>query len=545
MLFIALDDLNDWIEPMGGHPQAKTPNMQRLADSGVFFDNAHCAAPACNPSRSAIFTGRSPHRSGMYSNGQKMREVMPVAELIPKYFSNHGYWSGGSGKMLHYFIDAQSWDDYYPAKETENPFPKHIPFGERPKSLPRGGPWQYVATDWHAFDVTDDEFGGDSKVADWVGAKLMEESDKPFFLACGIYRPHEPWFVPKKYFDMFPLENVQLPPGYKEDDLDDLPPAGKSAGPNRYFEHILAQGQWKRGLQAYLASIAYADAMLGRVLDTLDRSPNKDNTIVAMWSDHGWHLGEKQHWQKYTMWRATTRIPFIFRVPEGAPGLPQGTQPGSVCSKPVNLLSLYPTLVELCGLPAKSDNDGPSIVSLLENPSAKWPHVSLTHSGKPGTFGLSAEGWRYIHYENGDEELYNISADPYEWTNLAANPEHAPKLAELRSLAPKDFAALVRQKETSLPLLVWHPASAESVPFSKPDGGTFDVVFFNERSAKVKLFKVEENGSHKLIGEIAAGERMRERTSPGEVWLVTDLSERPIGHVVVDDRSARAMIPAQ
>jgi arylsulfatase A-like enzyme len=339
VLFIALDDLNDWIGPMGGHPQAKTPNLDRLAASGVFFDNAHCAAPACNPSRTAIFTGLSPHHSGMYTNGQKMREVLPDAELLPKYFSRHGYWAGGSGKMLHYFIDAQSWDEYYPKKETENPFPPHIPWGERPKSIPRGGPWQYVETDWHAFDVSDDEFGGDSKVADWVGAKLMEEHDKPFFLACGIYRPHEPWFVPKKYFDLFPLEDVQLPPGYQEDDLEDLPPAGKKAGPNRYFAHIREQGQWREAVQAYLASIAYADAMLGRVLDTLDTSPHKDNTIVALWSDHGWHLGEKQHWQKFTMWRATTRVPLIIKVPKGVPGLPEGTQAGGRSSRPVNLLS--------------------------------------------------------------------------------------------------------------------------------------------------------------------------------------------------------------
>ncbi len=309
VLFIALDDLNDWVGCLGGHPQAKTPNLDRLAASGVLFNNAHCTAPACNPSRTAIFTGISPHLSGMYSNGQKMRQVLPDAELLPKYFSRHGYWSGGSGKMLHYFIDAQSWDEYYPKKEGEDPFPPHMDWGARPKSLPRGGPWQYVETDWHAFDVSDDEFGGDAKVADYVSAKLMQEWERPFFLACGIYRPHEPWFVPKKYFDLFPLEDVQLPPGYKEDDLDDLPASGKRAGPNRYFAHIREQGQWKRGVQAYLASIAYADAMLGRVLDALDKSPHRDNTIVVLWSDHGWHLGEKQHWQKFTMWRAATRVP--------------------------------------------------------------------------------------------------------------------------------------------------------------------------------------------------------------------------------------------
>jgi arylsulfatase A-like enzyme len=542
VLFIALDDLNDWIEPLGGHPQAKTPNLTRLAESGVLFNNAHCPAPACNPSRTAIFTGISPHVSGMYSNRQKMREVLPEAEILPKYFSRHGYWSGGSGKMLHYFTDADSWDEYYPAKETENPFPENMSFGERPKSLPRGGPWQYVDTDWHAFDVTDDEFGGDSKVADYVSSKLMEEHDKPFFLACGIYRPHEPWFVPKKYFDMFPLEDIQLPPGYKEDDLEDLPSSGQQRGPNRYFAHIREQGQWRQGIQAYLASIAYADAMLGRVLDTLDKSPNRDNTIIVMWSDHGWHLGEKQHWQKYTMWRAVTRIPFIVKVPPGVFGLPQGTSAGSVCSRPVNLLSLFPTLTELCGLPAKSGNDAPSLVPLLRNPQAKWPHVSVTYDATPETFGLSAEGWRYIYYANGDEELYNTTADPHEWTNLAENPAYASKLSELRSRAPKKFAALVPQNATSLPLLELHPAEGD-VPLSKPDGGTFDVVFFNERESEVSLFRMDSKESTKPFGKVGAGKSLRQETRPGEVWRIFDVSGKPLGHVIVDDRSARVLIP--
>jgi arylsulfatase A-like enzyme len=543
ILFIALDDLNDWIEPLGGHPQAKTPNMTRLAASGVLFDNAHCPAPACNPCRTAIMTGLSPHTSGMYSNRQKMREVLPDAILLPKYFSRHGYWSGGSGKILHYFIDAPSWDEYYPPKEGEDPFPPHIEWGKRPKSLPRGGPWQYTETDWHAFDVTDDEFGGDAKVADWIGAKLMEKHDQPFFLACGIYRPHEPWFVPKKYFDMFPLDEIQLPPGYKEDDLDDLPPEGKKRGPNRYFAHIRAHGQWKQGLQAYLASIAYADAMLGRVIDALDKSPHKDNTIVVMWSDHGWHLGEKQHWQKYTAWRDVTRVPFIVRVPKGVPGLPQGTTAGRVCSKPVNLLSLYPTLTELAGLPTKSDNDGPSIVPLLKNPDTSWPHVSLTHLHDPGTFGLSAEGWRYIKYAKGGEELYNIEADPHEWSNLANNPEHAKQLARLRALAPTKFAKLVPIKETSLPKLPWHPASTGPAPASKPVANPFQVVFFNEGKATVKLSWIDPKGQPKFYAEIPPGQRQRQQSRPGAVWQITDQKDQPLGHFIVDDRTARAVIP--
>ncbi|MCP4454253.1 MAG: sulfatase-like hydrolase/transferase, partial [Planctomycetes bacterium] len=231
VLFIAMDDLNDWIGCMGGHAQAMTPNIDRLAAQGMLFTNAHCAAPACNPSRTAIMTGRSPHTSGLYANGQKMREVLPDAELLPKYFSRHGYWSSGSGKILHYFIDAPSWDDYYPPKETEDPFPRTLYPKVRPVSLPRGGPWQYVETDWGALDATDEEFGGDWLVSKYVGEQLQEQHDQPFFLACGIYRPHEPWFVPKKYFDLFPIEDIQLPRGYKEDDLDDLPPAGKRRGP--------------------------------------------------------------------------------------------------------------------------------------------------------------------------------------------------------------------------------------------------------------------------------------------------------------------------
>ena len=249
VLFISVDDLNDWIGCLGGHPQARTPNIDRLAAGGMLFTNAHCPAPACNPCRSAIMTGISPHQSGLYENGQPMREVLPDAELLPKYFSRHGYWSAGSGKILHYFIDAPSWDEYFPAKETEDPFPRTLYPEERPVNLPRGGPWQYVETDWGGLDATDEEFGGDWLVSKWIGEHLQREHEKPFFLACGIYRPHEPWFVPQKYFDEFPLEEIQLPPGYDENDLDDLPPSGKKRGPNRYFAHIQEQDQWRQGFR--------------------------------------------------------------------------------------------------------------------------------------------------------------------------------------------------------------------------------------------------------------------------------------------------------
>ncbi|CAN0470598.1 unnamed protein product, partial [Hapterophycus canaliculatus] len=215
-----------------------------------------------------------------------------------------------------------------------------------------------------------------------------------FFLrgcASGLYRPHEPWFVPKKYFDPFPLEKIMLPPGYKEDDLDDVPKIGRRAAKNRYFAHIQEHGQWRQGVQSYLASIHFADAMLGRVLDALESGPNAENTIVVLWSDHGWQLGEKQHWQKFTPWRAVTRVPLMIRVPNSAsPVLQGGTRPGRVCNVPVNLLSLYPTLLELCGLPAKSDNDGSSLVGLLSDPAdAGWKHDSVTFLARPGSYAIS------------------------------------------------------------------------------------------------------------------------------------------------------------
>jgi arylsulfatase A-like enzyme len=544
VLFISMDDLNDWIGCLGGHPQAKTPNIDRLAASGVLFNNAHCTAPACNPSRTAIMTGISPHKSGLYDNRQKMRELLPKAELMPKHFSNHGYWSAGSGKLLHYFIDARSWDEYFPAKETENPFPRTLYPEKRPVSLPRGGPWQYVETDWAALDATDEEYGGDWLVSKWIGDQLSKKHDKPFFLACGIYRPHEPWFVPKQYYDMFPLKDIQLPPGYKEDDLADLPAAGKRRGPNRYFAHIQKHAQWKNGIQGYLASIAFADAMVGRVLESLEKGPNRDNTIVVLWSDHGWHLGEKQHWQKFTGWRVCTRVPLIVKVPKGTPGLAAGTKAGSFCNKPVNLLSLYSTLTELTGIPAKTGIDGVSLIPLLKNPAADWPHHSITYTGEPNSYSVSGERWRYLHYANGDEELYDIENDRYEWTNLAGSKKEAKRLAEFREIAPKTFAPKVAASVESLGKLKWHVITDLPPPASRPDGNKFDVVFDNKRKESINIFWISPEGNPKPYGGLEQGKRKRQQTRPGAVWFITDSKDKPLGYFRIGDRAARAVIPA-
>ena len=445
VLLIVVDDLNDWIGCLGGHPQTQTPNIDRLAESGLLFTNAYCAGASCNPSRTALMTGIAPHKSGLYSNRQPMRKVLPDAELMPKYFSRHGYWSAGAGKILHYFVDGPSWDAYFPDKNKKNPFPRTLYPKDRPVSLPYEK-WMYRETDWGPLDATDEEFGGDWLVSKYVGEQLRKTHDKPFFLACGIYRPHEPWFVPKKYFDQFPLDEVRMPRGLKDHDLDDLPPLGQAIGRNRYLAHIRKHNQWRQGVQGYLASIAFADAMVGRVLHALDAGPNCDNTIVVLCSDHGWHLGEKEHWQKFTGWRVCARVPLIVRVPKAAAALSGDTPQGERCNRAVNLVDLFGTLTDLCGLPRKADIDGRTLTPLLENPQAEWPHAALTHLDVPGNYALSTERWRYIHYHDGGEELYDIEVDPHEWTNLAADPQHAVQLRRLRQLAPKEMKPKVETR---------------------------------------------------------------------------------------------------
>jgi arylsulfatase A-like enzyme len=545
VLFIALDDLNDWIGCLGGHPQTKTPNLDRLAAGGVLFRNAYCAAASCNPSRTAIYSGLPPHRSGLYRNQQKLREVLPQAELLPCCFSNHGYWSAGSGKMLHYIIDPPSWDSYFPDREKDDPFPRTFHPKKRPVNLPRGGPWQYVETDWAALDVTDEQFGGDWLVTKWIGEQLQRVHEKPFFLACGIYRPHEPWFVPKKYFEPFPLESIQLPPGYKADDLDDVPAEGRRIAGNRYFAHIQEQKQWKRGIQAYLASIHFADAMLGRVLDALDKSPARDNTIVVLWSDHGWHLGEKEHWQKFTGWRVCARVPLMIRVPKGTPGLPEGTTAGGVCDRPVSLVDLFGTLTDLCGLPAKEGVESRSLAPLLRDPQAVWPHAAVTHLDHPENYAISTERWRYLHYFDGGEELYDIATDPHEWTNLAAKPEHIAKLAEMRALAPKHIAPVHETQpgveafkaERELAPTPGPPASA-----SKASEKPVDLLFLNKKQNPVQLAWLDETAVQHLSASVAGASHHLVHTQSGQTWLLLDEHDKVIGHFIAPEEPAHVVI---
>ena len=548
VLFISVDDLNDWIGPLHGHPQTKTPNFDRLAAHSQLFTNAYCPAASCNPSRSAIFSGIAPYRSGIYHNLQPLRDIMPDAELLPRYFSRHGYWSAGAGKLLHYIIDPPSWDDYFPEKSTDNPLPSTFYPEKRPVSLPRGGPWQYVETDWAALDITDEQFGGDWLVTRWISEKLAAPpADQSFFLACGLYRPHEPWFVPKKYFEPFPLDSIQPGPGFKPDDLSDVPPLGQRVARNRYFPHIQEHGQWKSAIQAYLASIYYADTMLGRVLDALEKSPRRDNTIVVLWSDHGWHLGEKEHWQKYTGWRLCDRIPLMIHVPAGFPALPDGTRDGSTCTRPVSLMDLFPTLTELCGLPAKTDNTGHSLLPLLRDPATPWPHAAVTQLDKPGNLAISTERWRYIHYNDGGEELYDIETDPYEWTNLATFTESQPKLAELRALIPanpKPLPAITvgASDMTRTAPLDFIPSGKAPSPPPQTTGNRVPILIRNVRESRIQLYWVDPSGEIHDYGVVEKTAERQFSTFAGHSWLVRDVDGKNLGHFTANEKSGHITV---
>ncbi len=349
--------------------------------------------------------------------------------------------------------------------------------------------------------------------------------------------------MPKKYFDLFPLEEIQLPPGYRKDDLADLPKEGKRRGKNRYFAHIQKNNQWKQGIQGYLASIAFADAMVGKVLDALENGPNRDNTIVVLWSDHGWHLGEKEHWQKFTAWRACTRVPLMIRAPKGTRGLKQGTQAKTVCDRPVSLVSLYPTLLELAGLPKKKNNSGPSLVPLLRKPDAEWPHVAITYLDRPENYSVSGNDWRYIHYANGEKELYDIKSDPFEWKNLASDKDQANRISILRSKAPKDFAKYVPAKKRTLPKLVWQANDGKGLPKSNPSGKQVDIYFKNSSDQPVDLFRVDASGEKHAYGTLERGWFKPYRTRSGELWLVTDKKGKLLGHFISLAEMADAVIP--
>ncbi len=459
ILFIAIDDLNDWIGCMKGHPQTKTPNIDRLAERGVLFTNAHCAAPVCLASRTAIFCGRYPHTTGVYSNwGATMGKAPPREWQLPVHLAAAGYETLGAGKLYH-SSGPKFFDDYFETEQRWSPFsreqarykdaerpskgtnsPKHVIAdgpGHREWVLPLNGlPSERNADsaegesfDWGPAEVEDAEMG-DARVTDWVVKKLGEKRTKPFFLGAGYYRPHIPLFAPKRDFDALPpVEEIKLP-SVLAADLDDIGKQGRQTArdPITAGTHaIVAKNhQWQQAVRAYLACVTFVDRQIGRLIDQLDHSPHAQNTWIILWSDHGWHLGEKEHWGKWTGWRQATRVPLII-VPPRSSQSPRG----STCGAPVSLLDLYPTVAELCQLPKQDDAHGLSLVPLLAEPGRASDRRVLT-SFDPGNYALSTDGWRFIRYASGEEELYDMGADQQEWHNLAASEAHRDRLATMR-----------------------------------------------------------------------------------------------------------------
>ena len=427
VLFIAVDDLNNWISALEGHPQAKTPNIDRLVKRGMLFTNCYCAAPACNPSRVALMTGLRPSTTGVYINPQPFRSAHPDLVTLPQYFRQHGYYALGSGKIYHssgVYTDPKSWDEYAPGL-TKQTFPARFKVKANKNGLEKGH------FDWGSISQQSEEMP-DYKSVDYVCRQLEKDWEQPFFLACGIFRPHLPWYVPEQYFEQYPLSDIELPL-VKEDDLADIPQPGlKMAKPQGDHAAVVKNKQWERAVQGYLASIAFTDAMIGKLLKTFDNSPHRDNTIIVFWTDHGWHLGEKEHWRKFALWEDATQVPLAII----APGV---TEKNQRCNVPVNLVDLYPTLNDLCGLPARDDLDGLSLRPLLENPRTTWERPSLTTHGR-NNHALRAQRWRYIHYADGSEELYDHENDPHEWTNLAGDPQYRSVIDGLKQWLPKKNA---------------------------------------------------------------------------------------------------------
>lgn len=419
VLFIAVDDLRDWVGYFGHNPQAKTPNYDRLSRMGTSFTRAYCASPVCNPSRTALMSGLRPSTSSVYENNVDFRPIIPPAKMLTTAFREAGYHVHGAGKIYHEaYRRREEWDDYL-EKERGDPRPA----ADRSEGV--GG------IKFAPLDCRDDELS-DWGIADYGIASLQRKHDKPFFLAVGFHKPHMPWNVPRKWFDLFPLESIKLPP-YLENDLDDLPPAAvRMAHPETDHVPMQKSGRWKEAIQAYLATIAYCDMNLGRLLDALEKSAYRDNTIICLWGDHGWHLGEKHHWRKFALWEEATKAPFMWVVP----GV---TKPDTICERTVDFMSIFPTLTDLCGIPTPAHNEGVSIRRLLADPKASWDLPALT-TYRFNNHTVRSEGWRYIRYANGDEELYDETRDPNEWTNLAAKPEFAARKAELAKSLPRTNA---------------------------------------------------------------------------------------------------------
>ena len=457
VLMIVVDDMNDWVGCLGGHPDTKTPHLDRLAAQGMLFRNAHCAAPVCNASRVATLTGRRPGQTGVYDNGALWHRALPDLISIPQHFKANGYQVLGGGKIYHHmpgFNRRSDWHEYFDQvfdghyqtqlhqgmDVSDFRFPEGYPLNGLPEvktlSRPPKNPREF---DWGPIEKAEKETG-DGRLVQWAAETLESMDNQPFFMAVGIYRPHLPFYAPSEYFEAHPRDAINLPE-INATDLDDLPPAALKLASQRRedLELIRRTGKYREFIQSYLASITFADAMIGKLVEALETSGKADNTIIVVWSDHGWHLGEKQHLHKFTLWERSTHIPLIAVVP----GV---TSSGASCDRPVDLVDLFPTLNELCDLPEVQDLDGQSLVPWLTHPDLPKRRPAITSHGA-GNHAVRGDRWRYIRYADGSDELYDHWTDPHEWKNLAGDEKLEELKQELADWIPRNDAKPLRRRK--------------------------------------------------------------------------------------------------
>lgn len=420
VLMICIDDLNDWVGCLKGHPDAHTPNIDRLARRGVLFTNAHCQAPICNPSRTSFMLGLRPSSTGIYMNSPWFRTTARNKDhvTLTQHFATQGYRTFTTGKIYHGSrLDGPSFQVVGPRPGQMNPLARRIQ--TELTGLWDFGPQGFEEEKFH--DFVD---------ASWAIDQLGKTQEKPFFLTIGFYRPHVPFYYPKRLSASMPLESIDLPEVI-DGDRDDLPEIATQITANGTppsQEWFLEDGRWRDAVRAYLACTRFTDEQIGRLLDALDESDHAENTIIVLLSDHGFHLGEKERWAKQSLWERSTRVPFVIVVPEGLHGVE--------CSKPVELLSIYPTLIDLCDVERRPQLEGTSLVTLLEDPEADWTRPAITTYGQ-NNHAVRTERWRYIRYYDGSEELYDHAADTREWINLAADPKFDKVKRELAAWLPK------------------------------------------------------------------------------------------------------------
>lgn len=435
ILLIAVDDLNDWIGVLGGHPQAKTPHIDRLADRGVLFSNAQCQAPVCNPSRASIMTSLYPSTSGIYFLNPDIAASTVARKnvVMPKRFQQEGYSVFGAGKLMH---NAKGLNETH-IPNYAGQFGSFGPVPEKKISTYPGHPlW-----DWGVFPERDDEMP-DYKIASWAEDRLSEKQDLPFWMGVGFYRPHVPQYAPQKWFDLYPMDSLRLP-NIISDDLADISSYGvditrlKHVSPTH--EWVTENEQWKPLVQSYLACVSFVDEQVGRVVTALDNGDYGDSTYVVLFSDHGFHIGEKERHAKRSLWEDGARVPLIIMGPD----IPRG----KVVTKPVQLLDIYPTLLELSNLAPDPKHEGHSLVSLLKDKEAEWPHFARTSFG-PGNYAIVSERYRFIQYYDGSEEFYDHTKDPQEWHNEIENRAYAEIIEKHRTQVPQERYEILGEGST-------------------------------------------------------------------------------------------------